>query len=98
MSVRIVGLGSSRRARTLTHGPPPTHRRVVPLPCDRLHTDHVTGQRRRNHLHTPPGGRLPRPHQPSRNCGHRSVKTTMIYTHVLDRGAGGVASPLDRLV
>jgi integron integrase len=29
--------------------------------------------------------------------GHRSVKTTMIYTHVLNRGAGGVISPLDRL-
>jgi integron integrase len=28
--------------------------------------------------------------------GHRSVKTTMIYTHVLNRGAGGVISPLDR--
>jgi integron integrase len=29
--------------------------------------------------------------------GHRSVKTTMIYTHVLNRGPGGVISPLDRL-
>lgn len=29
--------------------------------------------------------------------GHRSVKTTMIYTHVLNRGVGGVISPLDRL-
>ena len=29
--------------------------------------------------------------------GHRSVKTTMIYTHVLNRGYGGVRSPLDRL-
>jgi site-specific recombinase XerD len=29
--------------------------------------------------------------------GHRSVKTTMIYTHVLQRGAMGVRSPLDRL-
>jgi integron integrase len=29
--------------------------------------------------------------------GHRSVRTTMIYTHVLNRGAGGVISPLDRL-
>lgn len=29
--------------------------------------------------------------------GHKSVKTTMIYTHVLNRGAGGVTSPLDRL-
>jgi site-specific recombinase XerD len=29
--------------------------------------------------------------------GHRDVKTTMIYTHVLNRGAGAVISPLDRL-
>jgi integrase len=27
--------------------------------------------------------------------GHRDVATTMIYTHVLNRGAGGVRSPLD---
>ncbi len=29
--------------------------------------------------------------------GHRSVRTTMIYTHVLNQGALGVRSPLDRL-
>jgi integrase len=29
--------------------------------------------------------------------GHRDVKTTMIYTHVLNRGPLGVRSPLDRL-
>ncbi len=28
--------------------------------------------------------------------GHRSVSTTMIYTHVLNRGGRGVVSPLDR--
>jgi integron integrase len=28
--------------------------------------------------------------------GHRDVSTTMIYTHVLNRGASGVRSPLDR--
>lgn len=27
--------------------------------------------------------------------GHADVSTTMIYTHVLNKGAGGVASPLD---
>jgi len=27
--------------------------------------------------------------------GHKDVKTTMIYTHVLNRGAKAVRSPLD---
>lgn len=30
-----------------------------------------------------------------RNFGHRDVKTTMIYTHVLQRGGLAVRSPLD---
>jgi site-specific recombinase XerD len=29
--------------------------------------------------------------------GHESVKTTMIYTHVLNRGGRGVLSPADLL-
>jgi site-specific recombinase XerD len=29
--------------------------------------------------------------------GHRNLKTTMIYTHVLNRGGGGVRSPADLL-
>jgi len=29
--------------------------------------------------------------------GHASVTTTMIYTHVLNRGPTGVRSPADRL-
>jgi integron integrase len=30
--------------------------------------------------------------------GHRNVSTTQIYTHVLNRGPGGVRSPADRLL
>ena len=29
--------------------------------------------------------------------GHRDVKTTMVYPHVLNRGGPGVHSPLDRM-
>jgi site-specific recombinase XerD len=29
--------------------------------------------------------------------GHNDVETTMIYTHVLNRGGRGVASPLDQI-
>ena len=29
--------------------------------------------------------------------GHADVSTTMIYTHVMNKGARGVKSPLDRL-
>lgn len=30
--------------------------------------------------------------------GHRDLSTTMIYTHVLNRGAGGIRSPADRVL
>lgn len=30
--------------------------------------------------------------------GHRDVRTTMIYTHVIGKGARGVSSPLDACV
>jgi integron integrase len=30
--------------------------------------------------------------------GHRDVRTTMIYTHVLERGPAGVISPVDRIL
>jgi site-specific recombinase XerD len=29
--------------------------------------------------------------------GHKNVNTTLVYTHVLNRGGRGVRSPLDRL-
>jgi integrase len=29
--------------------------------------------------------------------GHKSVKTTMVYTHVLNKGGKGVRSPVDGL-
>ena len=29
--------------------------------------------------------------------GHKNVKTTMIYTHVLNKGGKGVRSPLEGL-
>jgi site-specific recombinase XerD len=29
--------------------------------------------------------------------GHRDVSTTMMYTHVLNRGGRGVVSPMDRV-
>ena len=29
--------------------------------------------------------------------GHRDVSTTMVYLHVMNRGALGVKSPMDRL-
>ncbi len=30
--------------------------------------------------------------------GHRGVTTTMIYTHVLNRGPAGMRSPADRIL
>ena len=35
--------------------------------------------------------------EPFSAVGHKEVSTTMIYTHVLDRGGKGVHSPADQL-
>ncbi|HVF60285.1 MAG TPA: hypothetical protein VNJ70_10790 [Thermoanaerobaculia bacterium] len=43
---------------------------------------------------------MPLPHALARKyllLGHRHLKTTMIYTHVLNKGGRGVRSPADFL-
>jgi hypothetical protein len=33
-----------------------------------------------------------------KELGHKDVRTTMIYTHVLNRGGRGIGSPADILI
>jgi hypothetical protein len=36
-------------------------------------------------------------HRALTNLAHQNVQTTMIYTHVINKGGKGVRSPLDML-
>ena len=57
-------------------------------PATRIGQDTETDRRSRDHLHEA---------VPQRGIRRRDVRSTMIYTHVLDRGRLGLQSPADRL-
>jgi hypothetical protein len=74
--------------------------RVFPAP--RIYVERATGQRHRHHLHEfvvhrAVKGAYGAPPSPSEPARTRDVTTTMIYTHVLNRGPAAVRSPADRL-
>lgn len=65
------------------------------FPAARFYADRETGELKRHHRHE---SVLQRDVKDATRkvLGHRDVTTTMIYTHVLNRGGLGVKSPLDR--
>ena len=79
----LSGLQCPKRLYLEVHQPTLAH--VDAALQARFATGHVVGATARSPF---PGGRL---------IGHHDVRTTMIYCHVLNRGAHGVRSPIDGL-
>ena len=77
------------------------------FPATRFYVERLTAQRRRHHLHESVLQRAVKDAVRSgagiakqatqELLGHSDVSTTMIYTHVLNRGPAGVRSPADRM-
>jgi integrase len=63
------------------------------FPSHKRSADPRTGVMRRHHVYE--NYLIRGVAQAAREEAHADVSTTMIYTHVLSRGAGGVRSPLD---
>jgi integron integrase len=67
------------------------------FPATRKYQHPATGQQRRHFLHETVLQRAVQTAARPRLLGHSDVRTTMIYTHVIDRGPFGVQSPLESL-